>query len=111
MHTLGEKGGISLDQLAGHGSGGQLGQGLTAVGLVSADRNLLDLVDGHQRRSSQTLDDGLRADTLLDVLLDLFEDLTSEDDNRSRTIAHLSILGPGNIDEDSGGGVNDIEKL
>ena len=45
------------------------------------------------------------------MLLDLLEDLSSKDDDRSRTVSDFGILGAGDIDEDAGGGVNNVEKL
>lgn len=63
------------------------------------------------RRSPQALDNYLRADALLDVFLDLFEDLAGEDDDGGGAITDLGVLGPGNVDEDSGGGVDNVEEL
>jgi hypothetical protein len=74
--TLCEKLCVSLDKLARHGSCGELGQGIALIAILGADGNLLDLVDGHLHCSPQTLDDDLGADTLLDMLLDLFENLS-----------------------------------
>jgi hypothetical protein len=81
LRTLGEECSISLDQLACHGSRSQLDKSITAVALVGANSNLLDLVDSHLRCPPQTLDDNLRADTLLNVLLNLFQDLAGEDND------------------------------
>ena len=109
--TLCEKLSIPLNQLAGHGSACQLCQSLPLVALVGANCNLLDLVYGHLRRSSQTLDDYLRADTLLNVILDLLQDLTCQDDDGRSTIANFGVLRSGNIDEDSGCGVDNVQEL
>lgn len=81
------------------------------VSLLCANGNLLDLVDGQVRSSSQALDDNLCTDSLLNVVLDLLKDLSGEDDDRGGTVSNLSILRSGNVDEDSGGGVNDVEEL
>lgn len=70
-----------MDQLAAHRGCGEFPQGLSLVVLLCVDSNLLDLVDSHGAGSSQTLDDGLTADTVLNVLLDLLEDLSSQDNN------------------------------
>jgi hypothetical protein len=58
-HTLCEEFCVSLDKLARHGGGGEFAQGIALVSIISADGNLLDLVDGHLHRSPQTLDDDL----------------------------------------------------
>lgn len=81
------------------------------VALVGADRNLLDLVDGHLRRPPQAFDDDLRADAILDVLLDLLQNLSSQHNDRCSSISYLSVLRSCDIDEDAGGGVNDVEQL
>ena len=109
--TLGEKFGVALDQLAGHGCGSELGEGIPLVALVSVDRDLLDLVDGHLRSFSQALDDDLCADTLLDVLLDLLEDFSSQNHDGGCSVSNFGILRAGDVDEDTCGGVNDIEEL
>jgi hypothetical protein len=109
--TLCEEIGIPLDELAGHGGGGQLCQSLSAVALVGADSHLLDLGDSDLRRSPQALDDDLRADPLFHVLLDLLENLAGQDNHRGGSIPHLGVLGTGNIDEDAGSGVNNVEQL
>lgn len=70
-----------MDQLAAHRSCGEFPQNLSLVVLLCVDGNLLDLVDSHSAGSSQTLDDGLTADTVLDVLLDLLENLSSQNDD------------------------------
>jgi hypothetical protein len=57
--TLCEKLSVSLNQLARHGGGGQLAQGIALAAVVGADSNLLDLVDGHLDCPPQTLDDDL----------------------------------------------------
>lgn len=81
MRTLSEECSISLDQLACHGSRSQLDKSITAVALVCANGNLLDLVDSNLRCPPQTLNDNLRADTLLNMLLDLLQDLAGEDND------------------------------
>jgi hypothetical protein len=45
------------------------------------------------------------------VLLDLLENLSSKDDDGSRTVSDFGILGASDIDEDAGGGVDNVEKL
>lgn len=57
--TLCEEFGIALDQFAGHGSAGQLDEGIALVGIVGGDGNLLDLVDCQLGGSPQALDDDL----------------------------------------------------
>ena len=80
-HTLCEEVGVAVNQLAAHRSCGEFPQSLSLVVLLCVDGNLLDLVDGHGAGSSQTLDDGLTADTMLDVLLDFLENLSSQNDD------------------------------
>lgn len=45
------------------------------------------------------------------MLLDLLEDLAGQDDHRCRPVSHLGVLRSGNVDEDAGGGVDDVEEL
>lgn len=111
QRTLGEESSVTLDKLAGHGGSGQTLEGFAVVSLLCANGNLLDLVDGQVRRSSQAFDDDLCTDSLLDVVLDLLKDLSGEDDNGGGTVTNFSILRSGNVDEDSGGRVNNVEEL
>lgn len=48
---------------------------------------------------------------MLDVLLDFFEDLAGKDDYACSAVTDFSILRSGNVDEDLGGGVNNVEQL
>lgn len=57
--TLCEELSVAFDELAGHGSAGQLVEGIALVGVVGGNSNLLDLVDGQLGGSSQTLDNDL----------------------------------------------------
>ena len=41
----------------------------------------------------------------------LLEDLTGKDDHGGGAIADLGVLGPCDVDEDAGCGVDDVEKL
>lgn len=79
--TLSEEVGVPLNELACHGGGGKLVERIPPVRLVCADLDLLDFVDGHRRRPPQALDDDLRAHTCLNMLLDLFQDLTRQDNH------------------------------
>lgn len=45
------------------------------------------------------------------MFLDLLEDFTSEDDDRGGTVANFGVLRSGNVDEDTGCGVNNVEEL
>jgi len=81
-----------VNEFAAHRSGGEFPESLPLVALLSADGNLLDLVDGHGARSPQSLDDGLTADTLLDMLLDLLEDFPCEYDDRGCSVSHFCVL-------------------
>lgn len=45
------------------------------------------------------------------MLLDLLEDFTGEDNDRGGTVANFGVLRSGNVDEDAGGGVNNVEEL
>ncbi len=45
------------------------------------------------------------------MFLDLFKDLAGKDDDRGRTVANFGVLRSCNVDEDAGGGVNNIEEL
>jgi hypothetical protein len=58
-HTLCEEFCVSLDKLARHGGGSEFAQGIALAAIISADGNLLDLVNGHLHRPPQTLDDDL----------------------------------------------------
>lgn len=80
-HTLCEEVGVSVNELAAHRGGREFPQSLSLVVLLCVDGNLLDLVDSHGARPPQSLDDGLTADSLLDMVLDLLENLSGENDN------------------------------
>lgn len=45
------------------------------------------------------------------MLPDLLQDLTSENNDGSGTVTNFSILRSGNVDENSSGGMNDIQEL
>lgn len=45
------------------------------------------------------------------MLLDLLEDFTGEDDDGRGAVTDFSILRSGNVDEDLGGGVDNVEQL
>jgi hypothetical protein len=45
------------------------------------------------------------------MLPDLLQDLTSENDDGSGTVTNFGILRSGDVDENSSGGVNDIQEL
>lgn len=45
------------------------------------------------------------------MLLNLLEDLTGEDDDGCGSIANFGVLRSGDVDEDSGCGVDDVEEL
>jgi hypothetical protein len=111
LHTLGEESSIALNQLASHGGGSQLDESIAAVALIGANGDLLNLIDSHLGCPPQTLDDDLRANTLLDVLLNLLQELTGENNDRCSTVTDLGVLRSSDIDEDSGSGVNNIEEL
>lgn len=98
-------------QLAAHGRRGQLLQRLPLVALSNVDRNLLDLVDGHAACPSQALDDGLAADALLDVFLDLLEHLAGQHHHRRRAVADLGVLRASNVGQDARGGVDNVQEL
>jgi hypothetical protein len=65
---------------------------------LGADRDLLELVDSHSARSSQTLDDDLRAHPLLHVLFDFFQDLAGQNHDRGGAVAHLGVLATRYVD-------------
>ena len=109
--TLCEEVGIAVDQLAAHRGCGEFAQSLALVVLLGVDGNLLDLVDGHGARPPQALDDGLAADSLLDVLLDLLQNLSGQHNDRRGSVSDLSVLRAGNVGEDAGGGVDNVEQL
>lgn len=114
--TLGEEVGVPLDQLAVHGRGRQSSKLfhlllLVCRGLHDIHCDLLDLVDGHRAGSPQALDDRLRTDTLLNQFANLLQYFTGEDHHRRRTVSDFGILGPGDIRQDAGGGVHNIEEL
>lgn len=111
LHTLGEESSIALNQLAGHGGRSQLDESIAAVALISANGDLLNLVDSHLGCPPQTLDDDLRANTLLDVLLNLLQDLTGENNDRRSTVTDLGVLRSSDIDENSGSRMNNVEEL
>jgi hypothetical protein len=111
MCTLCEELGVALDELARHGGAGQLVERVPPVGLIRADLDLLDLVDRHRRRSPQALNDDLRADTALDVLLDLLQNLAGQDDHRGCAVSYFGVLRPRNVDEDPGSRVDNVQKL
>ena len=48
---------------------------------------------------------------MLDKFLDGLQNLAREDDNRGRAVAHFGVLRPRNVDEDLGGGMDDVEEL
>lgn len=98
-------------QFAAHGRSGQSSQSLSLVTLLRRNSNFLDLIHRHGRRPSQSLDESLRADTLLDMLFDLLQDFSSKYYHRCRAIAYFSVLGAGYVGEDSGGRVDYIEQL
>lgn len=45
------------------------------------------------------------------MLLDLLEDFTGEDDDRGGTVANFGVLRSCNVDENAGGGMNNVEEL
>lgn len=45
------------------------------------------------------------------MVLDLLEDLSGQDDDRGGAVTDLCVLRSGNVDEDSSGGVDDVEEL
>lgn len=48
---------------------------------------------------------------MLNVFFYLLEDLAGKHHHRGCAVADLGILGSSNVDEDSGSGVHDVEKL
>lgn len=100
-----------MDKLAAHGCCCKLLEGVPLVALGCVDRDLHDLVYCQVRRSSQTLHDGLTADTLLNKVFDLLQDLSSEHYYGCCTISNFGVLGTGDIGEDAGGGVDNVEEL
>lgn len=100
-----------MNELAAHGGRRKFSQRLPLVALACVDRNLLDLVDRHSRRPSQTLDDRLAADTLVYKVLDFLQDLTGEYNDRGGTVANFGVLRASDVCEDAGGGVHDVEEL
>ena len=45
------------------------------------------------------------------MLLDLLQDLAGQDHHRGGAVTHFCILRARNVDEDPGGGVDDVEEL
>lgn len=45
------------------------------------------------------------------MVLDLLEDLAGEDNDRSGAVTNLGVLGSRDVDEDAGGGVDNVEEL
>lgn len=90
--TLGEETCVPLDELAAHSCARQFAQCVPLVALVCVDSNLLNFVDRHHASSSQALDNGLRTHTLLHMLLDLLQDLASQDYNRGCSISNFGVL-------------------
>ena len=58
-------------QLAAHSRGSQLPQRLPLSALLSVYSNLFDFVDGQVGSSSESFDDSLTADALIDKVPDL----------------------------------------
>jgi hypothetical protein len=48
---------------------------------------------------------------LLDQVADLLQNLTSQDNDGGCTVTDFGILGSGNVREDTGGGVDNVQKL
>lgn len=90
--TLCEEVGVSVDQFAAHRGCSKLSESFALVSLLSADLNLLDLVDGHRAGSPQPLHDGLTADSLFDKLFDLLKNLPSEYYHGCCSIANFGVL-------------------
>jgi hypothetical protein len=81
------------------------------AGLRCVDRDLHDLVYCKVRCSPQALDDGLAADTLLDKVPDLLQYLSGKHNDGCCAVSNLGVLGAGDVGQDAGGGVNDVEEL
>lgn len=84
--TLGEEVRVALDEFAVHSSPGQPPQRLDLLLFTSGRVNHVHcdffyFIDGHRTRSSETLDDSLCANTLLNQFPDLLQDFTRKDDN------------------------------
>lgn len=45
------------------------------------------------------------------MLLDLLQDLSSENNDGCGAVSYFGVLRPGDVDEDAGGGVDDVEEL
>ena len=45
------------------------------------------------------------------MVFDFFEDLSSENNDRSSTISNFRVLGPSDISEDASGGMDNVEEL
>jgi len=92
MFTFCEETGISLDQLTAHSSSCELAQGFPFVSLARIDSNFLDFVDCHSRCSTQALNNRLRANSLLNMVFDFLQNLSSKHNDRCGAISNLSIL-------------------
>lgn len=81
------------------------------ITLIDRHTNLLQLLHRQIPSLPQALDDRVYSDTFLDVRPNFLQDLGGEEGDRGRAVSDFGILGAGNVDERSGGGMDDIEEL
>ena len=71
----------------------------------------LERLLGDGARLAEALDDGHGVDLLVDEVLSLAQEFAREDHDGGCAVAHLVVLRLGDVDEDPGGGVVDVDGL
>jgi len=102
---------IVEQELGGESGHSDVSQVLLESGLVSrvVHGDIFQNFLGGVTSESPSLDDNLRVNSLSNKLLSFLEELASHDGDSGGTITNLFVLGHGDVDEDFGGRVVDVD--
>ena len=80
--------------------------------VISKTKPFRDKTRTHQLRGlPKSLHDNVGANSFLDVVPDLFQQLSGKQNHTCRSVPHLSVLGTRDVDQSPGSGMYDVEEF
>lgn len=97
-----------FDKFVGYGGGSEFFECVFFVVFGCVDCNFFDFVYCYGWCFFEVFDDDLWVDFIFNMFFDFFEDFVGENNDGGSIVIDFGVLWLGNIDEDVGGGVDNV---